>query len=118
MRTSQAVLQRPIGWRGLFLVLLALVWTSGADEPRPKAEAKLPWQRRLQGNDAKQAEKLEKRLEEAAVAGHIAEALTAAKELLAVGRSPANADLDPADLAAWTIVCATILNLDETISKE
>jgi hypothetical protein len=42
----------------------------------------------------------------------------AAKELLAVGRSPASADLDPADLAAWTIVCATILNLDETISKE
>ena len=42
----------------------------------------------------------------------------AAKELLAVGRSPANPELDPAELAAWTIVCATILNLDETISKE
>jgi hypothetical protein len=42
----------------------------------------------------------------------------AAKDLLAVGRSPASAELEPAELAAWTIVCATILNLDETISKE
>jgi hypothetical protein len=42
----------------------------------------------------------------------------AAAKLLAVGRTPADSTLDAAELAAWTIVCTTILNLDETISKE
>lgn len=34
-----------------------------------------------------------------------------------IGTLPANAGLDPAELASWTIVASTILNLDETISK-
>jgi hypothetical protein len=40
-----------------------------------------------------------------------------AAKLIAVGASPA-AKLDPAQLAAWTVVASTILNLDETITKE
>jgi hypothetical protein len=42
----------------------------------------------------------------------------AARKLLAVGESPLAGDLDPAELAAWTTVASTILNLDEVISKE
>jgi hypothetical protein len=29
-----------------------------------------------------------------------------------------DAELKPAELATWTVVASTILNLDETISKE
>jgi hypothetical protein len=43
---------------------------------------------------------------------------SAAKQLLSVGESPFDAELDPAELAAWTTVASTILNLDETITKE
>ncbi len=41
-----------------------------------------------------------------------------AKELLAVGESPYDSSLDEQQLAAWTMVASTILNLDETITKE
>ena len=39
------------------------------------------------------------------------------KALLAVGESKADAKLDPARLAAWTMVCNQILNLDEVLNK-
>jgi len=42
----------------------------------------------------------------------------AAVELLKVGESPYNPKLDASELAAWTTVASTILNLDETITKE
>ena len=42
----------------------------------------------------------------------------AAVELLGVGASKRDAQLDASELAAWTIVSSTILNLDETITKE
>ena len=42
----------------------------------------------------------------------------AALQLLAVGESPRNDRLDPAELAAWTMVASAVLNLDETISKQ
>ena len=42
----------------------------------------------------------------------------AARRLLAVGESPQNSKLDPAELAAWTVVAGAILNLDETMTKE
>jgi hypothetical protein len=42
----------------------------------------------------------------------------AAAELLAVGESKCDASLNASELAAWTIVASTILNLDETITKE
>jgi hypothetical protein len=41
----------------------------------------------------------------------------AALELLAVGDSPRNEELQVADLAAWSIVASVILNLDETVNK-
>ncbi len=42
----------------------------------------------------------------------------AAEKLAAVGEAPRPADLDLGELAAWTCVCNTILNLDETLTKE
>ncbi|SIN81273.1 Planctomycete cytochrome C [Singulisphaera sp. GP187] len=42
---------------------------------------------------------------------------TAAETLLTVGKSPRNPAIEPAELAAWTVTCSTILNLDEVISK-
>lgn len=41
----------------------------------------------------------------------------AAKELLSVGARPLASDLSPADLAAWTSVARTILNLHEVITR-
>ncbi len=42
----------------------------------------------------------------------------AAKKLLANGESKRNEKLDPVQHAAWTAFCLTLLNLDETLSKE
>ncbi len=41
----------------------------------------------------------------------------AAAKLLANGEAKRNDNLDPAELAAWTNVASTILNLDETVTK-
>jgi hypothetical protein len=41
----------------------------------------------------------------------------AAKKVLAVGESPRDEKLAVTDLAAWTIVCNAILNLDEAITR-
>ena len=41
-----------------------------------------------------------------------------ARELLRIGESPTDGDIPAAELAAWTVVASSILNLDETISKE
>ena len=41
----------------------------------------------------------------------------AASKLLAVGESPRDKRLDPAELAAWTTVAGVILNLDEVITR-
>ena len=38
--------------------------------------------------------------------------------LLAVGESPCHPPLEPAEHAAWTMVCATLMNLDEALTKE
>jgi hypothetical protein len=42
----------------------------------------------------------------------------AALKLVAVGESKVDAKVDPSELAAWTTVASTILNLDETITRE
>jgi hypothetical protein len=39
-------------------------------------------------------------------------------KLIGVGEAKRNPKLDPAELAAWTTVASTILNMDETITKE
>ncbi len=41
----------------------------------------------------------------------------AAEKLLSVGEAPRNTQLNPAELAAWTIIANTILNLNETLTK-
>jgi hypothetical protein len=41
----------------------------------------------------------------------------AALKLLKVGEAKRNDKLDPAELAAWTMVASVILNLDETVTK-
>jgi hypothetical protein len=41
----------------------------------------------------------------------------AAKKLLSIGQSPPEEKFEIADIAAWTAVCTTLLNLDEAISK-
>jgi hypothetical protein len=40
-----------------------------------------------------------------------------AKALLSVGETKPDAALDPAELAAWTMVCNQLLNLDEALNK-
>ncbi len=40
-----------------------------------------------------------------------------AKKLITTGAKPPPQDIDPAELAAWTIVTSQILNLDETITR-
>ncbi len=40
-----------------------------------------------------------------------------AKLLLAVGESKADAKLPPAELAAWTMLCNQVMNLDEVLNK-
>jgi hypothetical protein len=40
-----------------------------------------------------------------------------ATKLLATGEAPRDEKLAPAELAAWTIVASTILNLDETVTR-
>lgn len=41
----------------------------------------------------------------------------AAKALIAIGNRPADPSLPPDELAAWTMVASTVLNLDETITR-
>jgi len=41
-----------------------------------------------------------------------------ASDFLSVGSSPIVPDLDPIELASWTLLASTLLNLDETISKK
>jgi hypothetical protein len=41
----------------------------------------------------------------------------AATKLVSVGESKRDPKLDPAELAAWTLVTSTILNMDETMTK-
>jgi hypothetical protein len=41
----------------------------------------------------------------------------AAKQLIAVGESKPDAKRSPSELAAWTMISSTILNMDETITK-
>lgn len=41
----------------------------------------------------------------------------AAKKLLGVGEFKVDANLDPAELASWTMLASMLLNLDETITK-
>src|SRR5262249_4883224 len=41
----------------------------------------------------------------------------AARQLLSVGESPRDGELEAAELAAWSVVAGVILNLDETVTR-
>ena len=43
--------------------------------------------------------------------------IEAAKSLISVGETQADGTMDPAELAAWTLVGNTLLNLDEVVTK-
>lgn len=42
----------------------------------------------------------------------------AARALISFGEWPHDESISPADLASWTLICSTLLNLDETVTKE
>ena len=48
---------------------------------------------------------------------HYQDHADAAKQLISEGNAPTAADLDPAELAAWTSVARVVLNLHETIMR-
>ena len=48
----------------------------------------------------------------------LARDVEAARKLIAVGETKPDATLNPSELAAWTTVASTMLNLDETITRE
>ena len=50
-------------------------------------------------------------------AEHYAENKKAAKALVAFGETPTDESLDVVELAAWTMVCNQVLNLDEVLNK-
>jgi hypothetical protein len=50
-------------------------------------------------------------------ADHYTKNPAAAKQLIAIGESKADAKLDPVKLAAWTMTANLILNLDEVLTK-
>ncbi len=64
---------------------------------------------------AKEAEILTKLYEKEHA--HYADRKEAAQKLLMIGESKADARFEPAELAAWTMVASTILNMDETVTK-
>ena len=41
-----------------------------------------------------------------------------AAQLIATGESARDPELDPVELATWTVLCGTVLNLDEALTKE
>jgi hypothetical protein len=85
---------------GVFGLLGAL----GAAEPAKKAEAmKPPWQRLLQGEDAKKAAEQEKRLAELQEAGKFAEALQAAQAVAALRGQVQGAEHWQAVEARWAV---------------
>ncbi len=46
------------------------------------------------------------------------EDLDSAQALLKIGESPVDEAIGTAELAAWTIVASTLMNLDETLTRE
>jgi hypothetical protein len=66
--------------------------------------------------DEREVEVLSNRL--AALRQDFADHPDEALDVLAVGESPRDESLDPAEHAAWTLVCSILLNLDETLSRQ
>jgi hypothetical protein len=50
-------------------------------------------------------------------AAHYQDHPTDAADLITTGASPADPDLNPSEIATWTMVANLFLNLDETLTK-
>jgi hypothetical protein len=74
-----------------------------ADEPEKKADTKPPYLRLLQGDDARKAAELEKRIAELEAAGRYNEAIRAAEELLAFRQEAQGKDHWQALDASWIV---------------
>jgi len=48
---------------------------------------------------------------------HYSEQPEAARALIHVGESPVGSQMDPIELASWTILANTALNLDEVLTQ-
>ncbi len=64
---------------------------------------------------ARETELLSKLYEKERV--HYSDNKAAAEKLLTIGESKPDAKFEPTELAAWTMVASTILNMDETVTK-
>ncbi len=51
------------------------------------------------------------------LAKHYADNPDSAKKLINVGERPADKEIDPGELATWTMLCNQLMNLDETLNK-
>src|SRR5262245_19353850 len=90
---------------GVLALTAAVLFLSGtlADQPAPKAEGanKPPWQRLLQGDDAKKAQLLQQQIDQHWVAAEFDAALKAASELVALRQKVQGADHWQAVNADW-----------------
>src|SRR5262245_32798184 len=84
-------------------VLVTLTGEGPALQPVPKPTEKPPYQRLLQGDGAKQASALVKRIAEREAADDYAGALQAAEQLLALRRRVQGADHHQAVIAQWHV---------------
>ena len=83
----------------------------------PKIQARKLYQYAQERKEAEREARRLRDLEEKELA-HYNRDLPSAQKLLSVGESKFDTKFDASELAAWTTVASTILNLDETISKE
>src|SRR5262249_29544477 len=90
---------------GLLALTTAVLFLNGtlADEPTPKADGagKPPWQRLLQGDDAKKAQQLQQQIDQHWEAAEFEQALKASEELLALRQKVQGADHWQAVNAVW-----------------
>jgi tetratricopeptide (TPR) repeat protein len=85
------------------VVLTSLAGGANAIKPNPKPAEKPPYQRLLQGDDAKQAAKLQKRIGEREAADDYAGAVEAAEELLALRQRVQGADHHEVVSVQWHV---------------
>jgi lauroyl/myristoyl acyltransferase len=68
---------------GSLIAVLIVGSTAEGDQPSPTLEAQQPWQRQLQRDDAKQAQKLNQQIAQLVEKGEFQPAVKLSKELLA-----------------------------------
>ena len=106
-RCRECLWPSPLAWGGLAAVWLCLLCLQSSSTPEPNGG------RELARNVSRPKEvTLAQRQRE-----RFAKNPEAANQLLAVGMARLDEKLDARELAAWTVVAQTVLNLDEAITK-